>query len=150
MSPSRGGGAVSDLEPLGPIAEALESALESLPAVAPQDAALRALARRYACDIDEGASVSLDAQRVVEDLYRHRQGPVDPQVIDRLRRVITRIDQTTVLGLLGPKLNQALTDLGMTPKSRSAVGKPPAETKKQGVTHADELARVRQGRTAKG
>lgn len=141
------GAVVGELEPLGPVADALETALESLTAIAPQDAALRALARRYACDIDESASVALDAQRVVEDLYRHRQGPVDPQVIDRLRRVITRIDQTTVLGLLGPKLNQALSDLGMTPKSRQAVGKPPvAPAQAKVVKHEDELARVRNSR----
>lgn len=143
---------MTDLEPLGPIADALETALESLGgSIAPQDAALRALARRYACDIDEAPSVALDAQRVVEDLYRHRQGPVDPQVIDRLRRVITRIEQSTVLSALGPKLNQALTDLGMTPKSRAAVGKPPTEPEtKKAVKHEDELARVRNARTTKG
>jgi len=142
---------MADLEPLGPIAEALETALQSLTAIAPQDAALRALARRYACDIDEAAAVALDAQRVVEDLYRHRHGPVDPQVIDRLRRVITRIEQSTVLAQLGPKLNQALTDLGMTPRSRQAVGKPDPggagspETKKA-VKPTDELARIRNSR----
>lgn len=146
---------MSDLEPLGPIADALESALEALPGISAQDAALRALARRYACDIDEAASVALDAQRVVEDLYRHRQGPVDPQVIDRLRRVITRIEQSTVLAALGPKLNQALTDLGMTPRSRQAVGKTdPGADKgdKQGkaVKPIDELARVRNARPAAG
>lgn len=138
---------MSDLEPLGPIAEALESALESLQGVSPQDAALRALARRYACDIDEAPVVALDAQRCVEDLMRHRQGPIDPVLLDRLRRVHTRIEQTTVLASLGPKLNQALTDLGMTPKSRSAVGKPPADTTApKGVKPQDELARVRNAR----
>ena len=142
---------MSDLEPLGPIAEALESALKSLPGVSAQDAALRALARRYACDIDEAPSVALDAQRVVEDLYRHRQGPVEPQVIDRLRRVITRIEQSTVLAALGPKLNQALTDLGMTPRSRQAVGKTDSGTGKpaepgKAVKPADELARIRNAR----
>lgn len=145
---------MGDLEPLGPIAEALENALRALEPLAPQDAALRALARRYACDIDEAATVALDAQRVVEDLYRHRQGPVDPQVIDRLRRVITRIEQSTVLAALGPKLNQALNDLGMSPKSRQAVGKPdngvPPDKGKGVKKPDDELARVRNARAAAG
>lgn len=142
---------MGDLEPLGPVAEALEKALASLPAVAVQDAALRALARRYACDIDEAALVALDAQRCVEDLMRHRQGPIDPALLDRIRRVHTRIEQTTVLGLLGPKLNAALNDLGMTPKARSAVGTPPPFTpgdKKEEVKKpVDELARIRNGRS---
>ncbi len=143
---------MGELEPLGPIAEALESALGALPALAAQDAALRALARRYACDIDEAPSVALDAQKVVEDLYRHRQGPVDPAVLDRLRRVLTRIEQTTVLGLLGPKLNAALNDLGMSPKARQTSGKPPVAAsapndKPRGAPPGDELARIRAGRT---
>jgi hypothetical protein len=144
---------VSGLEPLGPIAEALESALESLQGVSPQDAALRALARRYACDIDEAPAVALDAQRCVEDLMRHRQGPIDPVLLDRIRRVHTRIEQTTVLASLGPKLNQSLTDLGMTPRSRSAVGKTDPGAAKPGnegnkaVKPQDELARIRNART---
>lgn len=142
---------MSDLEPLGPIAEALESALASLTGLSPQDAALRALARRYACDIDEAPVVALDAQRVEEDLMRHRQGPIDPALLDRVRRVHTRIEQTTVLAALGPKLNQALNDLGMTPKSRSAVGKPASDNASapagKAVKHEDELARVRSSRS---
>lgn len=140
---------MSDLEPLGPIAEALETALTALGSVAAQDAALRALARRYACDLDEAPCVALDGQRVVEDLMRHRQGPVDPAVLDRLRRVLTRIEQTTVLGLLGPKLNVALNDLGMTPKARSAIGKPPVgpETVKA-VKREDDFTRIRRERNA--
>ena len=143
---------MADVEPLGPIAEALETALEALPAVAAQDAALRALARRYACDIDEAPCVALDAQRVVEDLMRHRQGPVDPALLDRLRRVLTRIEQTTVLAALGPKLNVALNDLGMTPKARSAVGKPPGppsggSEQPKAVKPVDEFTRIRNSRT---
>lgn len=142
---------MSELEPLGPIAESLEASLGALEPLAPQDAALRTLARRYACDIDEAPCVALDAQKVVEDLMRHRQGPVDPALLDRLRRVLTRIEQTTVLGNLGPKLNNALNDLGMSPKSRSAVGKgpqniTPQQDKPRKEAPADELARVRNSR----
>ncbi len=61
---------MTELEPLGPIAESLEASLGALEPLAPQDAALRTLARRYACDIDEAPCVALDAQKVVEDLMR--------------------------------------------------------------------------------
>lgn len=141
---------MADVEPLGPIAEALESALTALQDLPAQDAALRALARRYACDIDEAPCVALDGQRVVEDLMRHRDGAVDPALLDRLRRVLTRIEQTTVLAALGPKLNAALNDLGMTPKARQAVGKPaPVDSGGNGVkNNEDDFTRIRRERAA--
>lgn len=143
-----------EIEPLGPVADALERSFVALPQpLNPLDDAARALARRYACDIDEAPCVALAAQRVVEDLMRHRNGPVDPAVLDRLRQVLTRIEQTTVLAALGPKLNQVLGDLGLTTKARQPVARQtpvpgaqsPAEPPKGGPKE-DDLARARRNR----
>lgn len=144
---------VADVEPVGSLSDALESAMAALPAATPVDAAARALARRYACDIDEAPTIALEAQRVLEGLTRHRQGAVDPVLLDRLARLFTRIEQTAVLGVLGPKLNQILTDLEMTPKARRAVGKAaPALSDGAGATKEvkqdDDFTRIRKQRIA--
>jgi hypothetical protein len=93
---------------------AVESALEKL-MVMPQDVAAIALVRRYAADVDEAELVSVTADK----LLREVQGYLDPGVYDRIKALFARIERTQVLATLGPKLLVAMTELGMTPKSRA-------------------------------
>jgi hypothetical protein len=121
----------------GGVAGALEKALAATSLRLPDGAAV-ALARRYACDIDEAPSLALDAAVLLEDLAAISQ--VDRALVDRLRRTLARIEQTTVLSLLGPKLGLILAELGMTPKARADVKGGGAGARSP---EGDELARLR-------
>jgi hypothetical protein len=126
----------------GGVSGALERALTATAMRLPDGAAV-ALARRYACDIDDAPSLALDAGVLLEDLAAIPQ--VDRALVDRLRRTLARIEQTTVLALLGPKLGLILTELGMTPRARADVkGGGGGASSPQG----DELARIRAERRA--
>jgi hypothetical protein len=98
------------------IAAALDDALSSL-TIRPEDGATVALVRRYAADLDEASVVAATLAKALRDL----RGEVDLELFDRFAALATRIEDTTVLGLLGPKLLAALTELGMTPRARAAV-----------------------------
>lgn len=121
---------------------ALERALAARPPAA-EDAATAALARRYADDLDEAAVVSAAAGRWLREV----EGWMDPALYERVRAMLDRVEQTAVLGLLGPKLLAALAELGMTPRARADVvrrggagGDPPKD---------DPLAKFRRERAAR-
>lgn len=95
---------------------ALEEALKSLPEN-PLDRAAVALARRYASDIDEAATLSVAADK----LQRECRAWLEPATYDRLVAQMGRIEETTVLAALGPKLVQVLAELQMTPRARADV-----------------------------
>lgn len=101
---------------------ALEAALRETRTAA-ADAAAVALARRYADDLDEAAVVSVAAGRWLREV----EGWMDPQLYERVRALLDRVEQTAVLALLGPKLAAVLAELGMTPRARADV------TRKGGV-----------------
>jgi hypothetical protein len=126
----------------GGVSGALESALAATAMRLPDGAAV-ALARRYACDIDEAPSLALDASVLLDDIAALPD--VDRALVDRLRRTLARIEQTTVLALLGPKLGLILTELGMTPKARADVKGGSAGARSP---EGDELARLRAERRA--
>lgn len=106
---------------------AVEVALEAAD-LGKMDAAAVALARRYASDIDEASVLSVAANK----LLRECRAWLEPATYDRLAAQVARIEETTVLALLGPKLVQVLAELGLTPRARAdtvrkggAAGEPP-------------------------
>lgn len=94
---------------------AVQQALRAV-TLRPEDAAAQALALRYARDIDEAQLVAAQLTKVLREV-----AALDVDVHDRLLPLATRIEDTTVLASLGPKLLAALAELGMTPKARAAV-----------------------------
>lgn len=135
------------------VADELEAALASLTTLKPEDAAIRALSRRYADDLDESASVSIEGSWFIELIegLSGRQSDVE-----RAKRFVAKVDQVQVLGLLGPKLQAALEALEMTPRARSAVRlpaggtTPPAKSgpSSGGGEDEDDLSRQRRERAA--
>jgi hypothetical protein len=87
---------------------ALESKLQ------PEDAALAALALRYAQTIDTAAELAELAAAV----------PYDPDTAQTVARLRQRVDAHAVMAEVGPKLQAALTELGATPRARAAAAKP--------------------------
>lgn len=113
---------------------ALEEALQALE-IRPEDGATVALVRRYAADLDEANVVAASLAKALRQLRRE----VDDELYDRLAALATRIEDTTVLGLLGPKLLAALTELGMTPRARAALaGKGGAQHGADSAAHGDD------------
>lgn len=136
------------------LSDELEAALAALPLRKPEDAAIRALSRRYADDLDESASLSIEGAWFIELIegLSGRQSDVE-----RAKRFVARVDQVQVLGLLGPKLQASLEALEMTPKARSAMRipaggvVPAAGNGPSGGDEDDDLARQRRERaTARG
>lgn len=95
---------------------ALDAALAKLDKN-PLDQAAVALARRYASDIDKAAKLSVAADKLAREIRPY----LDDRQYDRLVAQFARIDETAVLGLLGPKLVQVLAELGMTARARADV-----------------------------
>lgn len=97
------------------IGKALSTSLKAVQ-LRPEDQAARALAERYARDLDEAAVVSANLTKAMRDLLA-----IDPALHDRFLTLATRIEGTAVLAAIGPKLLAALEQLGMTPAARAAV-----------------------------
>lgn len=132
------------------LADELEEALASLPTRKPQDAALRALSLRYAEDLDDCPSTSIEGAWFIELIEGLSGRQVD---VDRAKRFVAKVDQVQVLGLLGPKLQAALESLEMTPKARAAVRLPaggtvPPAGSGPGGDEDDDLAKQRRERAA--
>lgn len=132
------------------LADELEEALASLTTLKPEDVAIRALSRRYADDLDESPSISIDGAWLIELIegLSGRQSDVE-----RARRFVAKADQLQVLALLGPKFQATLEALEMTPKARAAVRLPaggvnPAPGKGPGGDEDDDLTRQRRERAA--
>lgn len=100
------------------LADELDAALGVLPLRSPEDVAIRALSRRYADDIDEAASTSIEGAWLISLIEGLSERQSD---VERARRFVAKVDQTQVLGLLGPKLQAALETLEMTPRSRASL-----------------------------
>lgn len=100
----------------GPVSWALQQALEK-GGWTDRDAATVALARRYARDIDDATAVSVQAGKLLRELEPLLDGPA----YDRVAALASRVEETAVLGLLGPKLQVTLSELGMTPRARADI-----------------------------
>ena len=132
------------------LADELETALAALPLRKPEDAAIRALSRRYADDLDESPSISIEGAWFIELIEGLSTRQSD---VERARRFVAKSDQLQVLALLGPKLQAALEALEMTPRARSAVRLPaggvvPAAGNGPGGEDEDDLSRQRRERAA--
>lgn len=79
-------------------------------------AALVALARRYASEIDGAAAAAAQARRLVADVQRE-QGP-DSALAERVEALAAQVSERAALRELGKLLHAALADLQATPKSR--------------------------------
>src|SRR6266536_129927 len=100
-------------ELLAPAVEEMLAALQSDQV----DAAAVRLAQRYARDIDDARLVAASLEPVLREILA-----LDPKIHDRLLSLAVRIERTTVLASLGPKLLAALEQLGATPAARSKTG----------------------------
>ena len=59
---------------------------------------------------------------------------MDVQLYERVHALLARVEQTAVLALIGPKLQNTLAELGMSPRARADVtrkggapGEPPRD-----------------------
>ncbi len=130
------------------LADELDAAFAALPLRKPEDAPIRALSRRYADDLDESPSISIEGSWFIELIEGLSRRPAD---VERAKRFVAKVDQVQVLGLLGPKLQASLEALEMTPRARSAVKLPaggvtPAAASGPGGDEEDDLSRQRRER----
>lgn len=95
------------------LAAKVEETLEKLD-LAPEDAAVSALAVQYARTIDRAAAIAADAARV----------PFDPDTAEAVEQLRKRVAAHTTMSDLGPKLLAALEALQATPRARATAGKP--------------------------
>lgn len=99
------------------ILTALQQALKAVPPPA-QDAAVVALAKRYALELDDADVISTAATKALRDLAKE---DVDDALFEKFEALAARIEEVHVAGLIGPKLLAALEQLQLTPKARNAV-----------------------------
>jgi hypothetical protein len=122
---------------------ALHTALRSrTPADA--DAATVALAKRYALELDDSATISRSLAKTLRKVAR---AGLDDELYDELLALTVRIEEVHVAAVVGPKLLAALEQLQLTPKARSGVlqggGVPDADSGKSAL---DELRDRRKNR----
>lgn len=110
------------------------------------DAAAVALAKRYALELDDSATI---ARSLAKTLRKVERAGLDPETYDELLALTVRIEEVHVAAVLGPKLLAALEQLQLTPKARSGVlqggGTPDADSGKSAL---DELRERRSNRGA--
>jgi hypothetical protein len=109
------------------------------------DAATVALAKRYALELDDSATISRAMAKTLRKVLQSGQD----ELYDELLALATRIEEVHVAAVVGPKLLAALEQLQLTPKARSGVlqggGVPDAGTGKSAL---DELRARREDRAA--
>lgn len=137
------------------VAESLEFAI-SQAALTPRDVAAVSLARRYAADIDTADVLSVEASKLLRAVGS--LAVLDPGLYGRLEALFGRIERVHVLGLLGPKLQAVMTDLGLSPRARNEYVRRggesvddvprPAKQPEPGPVGSDDLSRVRAQRKA--
>lgn len=84
---------------------------------ADKDAAAVALAKRYALEIDDAAVIA----RTLAKTLRKVEQEVEPELYEELLALASRIEETHVAALVGPKLLAALEQLQLTPRARTGV-----------------------------
>jgi hypothetical protein len=90
-------------------------AINGMTWLSPSDAAIKALAMRYADEIEQVTERA--------DLLRDLQSEVggDPGLFKRLQKLEAMCDVTKTVGWLGQQLQGVLRDLGGTPAARKAM-----------------------------
>jgi hypothetical protein len=110
------------------------------------DAATVALAKRYALELDDSATISRSLAKTLRKIAR---AGLDAELYDELLALTVRIEEVHVAAVVGPKLLAALEQLQLTPKARSGVlqggGAPDADSGKSAL---DELRDRRKNRAA--
>lgn len=99
------------------LVSAVRKAVRSLDLSDPDKAAVE-LALAYAHHIDDAELVTVSITKALRELAE-----VDMELHDKFLSLATRIEQTTVLTALGPKLLAALESLGASPRARAALVK---------------------------
>lgn len=99
------------------ILTALNASLKAAPP-AKADEAVVALAKRYALELDDSAAVS---RQVLKSLEKLRKQDIDQELLYELSQLASRIEEVHVAGIIGPKFQSALAELGLTPAARKAV-----------------------------
>lgn len=121
---------------------ALDAALKAAKP-ADVDAATVALARRYAAELDEAAVLSVRMTKALRKLNRYVEaGEVSQELFEDFEGLASRIEETHVAGLIGPKLLAALEQLQLTPAARKAVV-PPGGGGGDGTGSASALGQLR-------
>lgn len=121
---------------LGPMAAALEAALETAPTL-PRDAAAVKLLREYARLLDNAAPAA--KYRKALDTLAMQMGEMPERVVEAFRVVVTALGEHSVASDLGPKFLTTLTSLGMTAAGRGLKG----GTHDPGPAPANPLAGLR-------
>lgn len=108
------GRARTAIPPSSTMAEKVAETLENL-ALQPEDAAVAALALKYAETLDRTAAIAAAAAKL----------PFDPDTAEAVEALKKRVAAVVAVSDLGPKLLASLDALGATPKARVTAGKPP-------------------------
>lgn len=95
--------------------DAVDAAIDAMPWNRDTDAAIVALAKRLAAEIEQ----AVERAEELSDLYAEARG--DESMIKRLRALEAMCDVTKTVGWLGPQLQGVLKELGGTPQSRKAM-----------------------------
>lgn len=97
------------------LAPAVAETIDKL-ATSAEDAGAIALAKRYAREIDEAAVIRASLTKALRELEQ-----LDQDLHDKFLTLAVQIEETAVLGNLGPKLLATLESLGATPAARSRL-----------------------------
>src|SRR5688500_4252172 len=101
---------------------AIETALKTLTEDSDQqkrDIAVKHLARQYAASIDEAEQVEIKAAAILREIRPW----CDPALYNRIEAVYSKSERAQGLASLGPKLQSALVELGMTRRARADAKK---------------------------
>lgn len=97
------------------LAPAVAETIDKLTTAA-EDAGAIALAKRYAREIDEAAVIRASLTKALRELEQ-----LDQDLHDKFLTLAVQIEETAVLGNLGPKLLATLEQLGATPAARAKL-----------------------------
>jgi hypothetical protein len=87
----------------------------------PEDQAAGKLAESYARSLDQAAAVEAQADKVLRAVSA---GPdADPDLVELVSALRSKLSARSALADLGPKLTALLVELGATPKARAAMAK---------------------------
>lgn len=100
-------------------AAAVAKTLDSLE-LQENDAATARLAEKYARELDDAQATAAQADKV---LRRLDSDEVDPETVELVSALRSKLAARTALESLGPKLLAVLDALGASPKSRAQVGR---------------------------
>lgn len=100
-------------------AAAVAKTLDSLE-LQENDAATARLAEKYARELDDAQATAAQADKV---LRRLDSDEVDPETVELVSALRSKLAARTALESLGPKLLAVLDALGASPKSRAQAGR---------------------------